>query len=839
MLGPSAVLNPTDIIAGSRIQAHPGFYVIGCFDTRITFYSQQVRALELTHALQHEHLIRANARIAVIGGGAAGLTAAAGLALQPGTNVRLFERSDVLLPLQRDSQRRRLDPHIYEWPKPDADHELAELPLLDWRSGSAIEVRTAVLQEFTNIRMFAANRLEVSFLHDVTRIQPQHGRFILSFTREGANGDRVEDQAEYDIVILAVGFGTEPSVPIGGTVTPSYWRDAGVPGPEITGKARPAFLVSGNGDGGLIDLIAAASRNFDHNEIIRGIAQRPGVRDLGPRLLEIDRLARENDAQGQGFDFIAAYDASIGADVEALGLVGELRGRLRPGVQLFFQTREQDLLSIRTARLNRLAVYLLTKACTAPQRFVHLVCPDFVALSAIAGAPQANFRFDCGGQEIEVDQVIARRGPNQAAVRHPFADLLEGFEAEHKAWITAFPEDGIAPVLGQSATSYYQRLAREAQLPPPRYRLAAVEAALPLRIKLALDGDQVRWSGDLGLDAFGAGWAPETAHIELMVTATPQEVGDPLAHAVARFAVHAPRVTLFLDVAQWRTFLEKASTRSPHASDFMLPSLRALGRDASILNLTVGAPDEVAARLHGAMNRWLLESIDSHVSRYLAHGDDPGHAVSIVAAADLRAQMRPIWGNWQVAFAGDPVLLARFLNLAICARDDVGPAWEATVLAGPRLLSSLIRVCAAGLAVATAWQTTAPRGIHPGNLGRATDASTRTGHACGAALIEGEEMAIAALQHMWSTDFVLLPMQALPPVMLSRANASLARSGSGALSLTDVGDGRLMLTLDRTFRAAAEAGLAPLADLLQSMEEQHFAALQRSIDREPVDGDPA
>jgi hypothetical protein len=795
--------------------------------------------LELAHALQHEHLIRANARIAVIGGGAAGLNAAAALALQPGTNVRLFERSDELLTLQRESRRRRLDPHIYEWPKPDADHELAELPLLDWRSGSAFDVRAAVLHEFANIQAFAGNRLQVSLLHEVTDLQPQHGRFILSFTMEGAGGQRVADHAEYDIVILAVGFGIEASQPIGGTITPSYWLDGGVPAPEITGKARPAFLVSGNGDGGLIDLIAAASRNFDHNEIILGIAQRPGVRDLGPRLLEIDRLARVSDEQGQGFNFIEAYDASIGADVAALGLVGELRGRLRPGVQLFFQTRAQEMLSIRTARLNRLAVYLLTKACNAPQRFVHLVCPDLVALPAGAGVAQANFRFDCGGREIEVDHVIARRGPNQNGVLHPFAGLLVDFKADHKDWINAFPEDAIAPVLSQSAIFYYQRLAREARLPPPRYRLAALEATLPLRIKLALDGGQVRWSGDIGLEAVTSGWAPETALIELMVTATPLDLGEPLAHAVARFAVHAPRVTLFLDVAQWRPFLERASTRSPSASDLMLPSLQALGADASILNLTVGAPEEVAARLHSEMDRWLLQRIDSHMSRYLAHGDDPGRVVSIVAAPDLRAQMRPIWQDWQAAFTADPVLLARFLNLALCARDDGSPAWEATLLAGPRLLSSLIRVCAAGLAVATAWQTTAPRGIHPGNLGRAINASTRTGHACGAALIEGEEMAIVALQHMWSTDFVILPMQALPPAMFSRAHASLAQSGFGALSLTDIGDSRLMVSLDRAFRVAAETGLVSLAALLQSMEEQHFASLQRSIDRAHVDGDPA
>jgi hypothetical protein len=98
-------LSPADIVAGAAIAAHPGAYVLGCFDTRITLYSQQVRALELAHALQHEHLLRAGARIAVIGGGAGGATLAAALALQGGTNVRLFEKAKELLPLQSDSHK--------------------------------------------------------------------------------------------------------------------------------------------------------------------------------------------------------------------------------------------------------------------------------------------------------------------------------------------------------------------------------------------------------------------------------------------------------------------------------------------------------------------------------------------------------------------------------------------------------------------------------------------------------------------------------------------------------------------------------------------------------------
>ena len=81
------MLTPRDVIASAGITAHPNAYVLGCFDTRITFYAQQVRALELAYALQHEHLIPAGARIAVIGRGAAGITFAAALALQGGTLV--------------------------------------------------------------------------------------------------------------------------------------------------------------------------------------------------------------------------------------------------------------------------------------------------------------------------------------------------------------------------------------------------------------------------------------------------------------------------------------------------------------------------------------------------------------------------------------------------------------------------------------------------------------------------------------------------------------------------------------------------------------------------------
>lgn len=311
------MLTPADIIAGARIAAHPGIYVLGFYDTRITFYSQQVRGLELAHALQHEHLLPANARVAVIGGGAAGITLAAGLALQGGTEVHLFEKAHRLLPLQGDTQRRRLDPHIYDWPDPDADHELAQLPILDWRSGSATDVRDAVLREFGEVRAATEGRLTVNERHEVTAVVPNGVRFRVTFEREAMGGGRQTASHEFDVILLAIGFGIEPRFAIPNTETASYWRDAGVPGAEIDGNPRPTFLVSGNGDGGLIDLIASASATFRHDDIVRGIAQRAGIQALRDALLRIDDQALEAEARGQGFDFIAAYDDAIGAHVEA------------------------------------------------------------------------------------------------------------------------------------------------------------------------------------------------------------------------------------------------------------------------------------------------------------------------------------------------------------------------------------------------------------------------------------------------------------------------------------------------------------------------------------------
>ena len=141
-------LLPQDVVEGSAVRGRPNLFVIGCYDRRITFYSQQVRALSLIHALKDLGYLNANPRIAVIGGGAAGVTAAAAAALVSNSNVTLFETAGQLLSLQSTTMRRRLDPHIYDWPAHDTIDPIADLPILDWESGTCLSVREDVLLGF-------------------------------------------------------------------------------------------------------------------------------------------------------------------------------------------------------------------------------------------------------------------------------------------------------------------------------------------------------------------------------------------------------------------------------------------------------------------------------------------------------------------------------------------------------------------------------------------------------------------------------------------------------------------------------------------------------------------
>src|SRR5579884_3263930 len=103
-------------------------YLLGTFEKGLTIYNQQVRALNLVWAMIETAPTSALQRVAVIGGGFAGLTAASGLLQKGVEHVSLFEKRAALCPLQEGSDTRWVHPRIYDWPKEGSTSPTAALP---------------------------------------------------------------------------------------------------------------------------------------------------------------------------------------------------------------------------------------------------------------------------------------------------------------------------------------------------------------------------------------------------------------------------------------------------------------------------------------------------------------------------------------------------------------------------------------------------------------------------------------------------------------------------------------------------------------------------------------
>ncbi len=141
--------DPASILDGFEVPGHRNWYSIGFGESRVTVFSQQVRALNLAWALRESGAVGVGPVI-VIGGGAAGLSVAAGLA-HGGVRVTVLERERELLPLQRNCSKRHLHPHIFDWPNELSENTRADLPLLDWRAGTASDVARAIESGFLDL----------------------------------------------------------------------------------------------------------------------------------------------------------------------------------------------------------------------------------------------------------------------------------------------------------------------------------------------------------------------------------------------------------------------------------------------------------------------------------------------------------------------------------------------------------------------------------------------------------------------------------------------------------------------------------------------------------------
>lgn len=303
---------PDQILQHTRLPGAPNIYVLGCMERRrVTIGSQQVRAVNLIHAIATNHYRHWQLgdgwhdgnypgwkeRVLVVGGSAGGLTAAAHAAFR-GATVTLVEMKDRLMPNLVDSVR-LLHPRVYEWGSPQPFEVTATpdywkggrvgIPLLDWTADEAKKVRESLLAEWDGWQQL--------YKIDVRTYEvPPYG---------GADWPLLLKSEKFDHVILAVGFGQERRMPHPDWVdcaAKSYWE------PDNLERRSGNILICGNGDGALTDLFRSCLRGFGQDRLVPVLEKVDWDRALEQRVLAIETaLESHPDSADAEYEMARAY----------------------------------------------------------------------------------------------------------------------------------------------------------------------------------------------------------------------------------------------------------------------------------------------------------------------------------------------------------------------------------------------------------------------------------------------------------------------------------------------------------------------------------------------------
>jgi len=379
-----------------------GVYVLGSFANPVTFASQQMRAFNLMWALFTDKRLSDTDSVAVVGGGLAGLTVAAAAALKH-TKVTIIEKATQPLYLQRGNFTRYVHPNILNWPERGADVAHTKFPIMNWHAARVDDVVSQIEGQWDLI----SNRVSKRFGYEVDGIVPVGKRTSVKANRIYGSGPTLVDE-EYDCVIIAVGFGMEKSM--SNVSFRSYWDNDGLHRELEPAPKAKRFLITGCGDGGLIDALRLRISNFKHEQLVSEFFSQPDMKDVRETLLQIDKeLTLETDDHITSQKLYKEYKDRLGIPPS---LKERIKLRLRLDTDVTLNSPNPTPLSLRSSILNRFATFLLTE-----HGDLHYE-QGMVQIKTENDEFAATFVRDKGlSRSKEFDEVIVRHGPNPSVNR--------------------------------------------------------------------------------------------------------------------------------------------------------------------------------------------------------------------------------------------------------------------------------------------------------------------------------------------------------------------------------------------------------------------------------------
>jgi thioredoxin reductase len=378
-----------------------GVYVLGCFASRLTFASQQCRALNLIHALFREGILSTGDTVAVVGAGLAGLTAAVA-ASQKGCEVTIFELAGKITAMQRGNYVRFIHPNVLDWPNPVSGISGTRWPFLNWEAAPVDGVVSQIEEEWNRF----SQQVTIRFRHKVEEIDTSRGvPRIRAKPLDSELG--ATTLYEFKCVILAVGFGLERS--LRGVPSRSYWTNDDLH-QEVPAAEHPRnVLVTGCGDGGLIDVLRLKIRSFVHAEFVASVFNDEQLRATRDDLIRIEEAALRLPG-GESSDFLAKEYANLN-----LPLLFEERflSVVRNDINVTLNGQALTPLTRNSSILHRFTTFLLWK-----YKRLEYVSGKLLSVAADPDGYNVNLQFKDGSCEVRrFDQVVVRHGPEDVVRR--------------------------------------------------------------------------------------------------------------------------------------------------------------------------------------------------------------------------------------------------------------------------------------------------------------------------------------------------------------------------------------------------------------------------------------
>lgn len=415
-------LHPHRLLSWMAIgESYPGAYILGSFARHVTIYSQQMRAFNLIDALCKTGQLTNGVRVAVVGGGIAGLTAAAAAAVR-GAAVTVVEMKPVFFPIQRNASDRYLHPHIYDWPLNELAEGLedltkADFPVLGWDAGEAKSVFQSLEDSWNEFCQTYKGEHPPESLMGTEFIglarNPKDNCLELTVRKDRPD---TETTLTAQIVILALGFGRETERPD----ILKYWDSS--PLDSILAKPLSRWLISGYGDGGLTDLMRLRIKDFRHDQFVQKFANDS---ELIRKLKEL--LTRQ---QSKTVSVRATFEG-LYQQLDAPLLKAD---DLRTDTNVTFNAPENYLEHEGSSILNRFIVFLLEKLDTNLERqggWVKLPIPDAVDY-------EYNIEFTDEHHNVihtdVFDRLVIRHGPAPAVGEKQLSAIWEAAQELRAKW---------------------------------------------------------------------------------------------------------------------------------------------------------------------------------------------------------------------------------------------------------------------------------------------------------------------------------------------------------------------------------------------------------------------